>query len=338
MRAMLLEGAAPPEENPLKLTELPDPEPGPEEVRVKIRVCGVCHTDLHIVTGELDPPKKPVVPGHQIIGHIDRLGPGADRFAPGDRVGMAWLHKTCRTCRFCAGGMENLCSDAAFTGFHVHGGFAEYTVVHQDFAYPIPEVFEDREAAPLLCAGIIGYRSLGLSGAQPGDRLGLFGFGAAAHIVIQIAKHRGMEVFVFSRGAHHLELARRLGADWTGHTGDAPPAPIHSGIGIAPAGGSGPEALKRLEKGGTLVLGGIHMSPIPELDYTEHLYDEKVLRSVTASTRQDGEELLQAAAEIPIRTRTETFPLDEANRVLFRLKRGEINGAAVLAIQGIVQK
>jgi propanol-preferring alcohol dehydrogenase len=332
MKVMLLKKAKPVDEKPLELMELPDPVPGPKEIRVKVRACGVCHTDLHTVVGELIPPRLPVIPGHQVVGVVDRLGAGAKRFKAGDRVGMAWLHRTCGRCRFCRNDQENLCADAAFTGYHAHGGYAEYTVVHEDFAYPIPDVFEDREAAPLLCAGIIGYRSLVLSRAQPGCRLGLYGFGAAAHIVIQIAVHRGMEVYVFSRGERHLELARELGAAWTGHTGDTPPGKMESAIIFAPAGSIVPEALKRLDKGGTLALGGIFMSAIPELDYTEHLYDEKVLRSVTASTRRDGEELLREAAGIPIRTRTQAFTLAEANEALRRLKAGKINGEAVLVL------
>jgi propanol-preferring alcohol dehydrogenase len=332
MKVMLLKAPRPVDEQPLESVELPDPDPGPGEIRVKVRVCGVCHTDLHIVRGELTAPLMPVIPGHQVVGIVDRLGKGAKRFAPGDRVGMAWLHRACGTCSFCRMGSENLCADARFTGYHSHGGFAEYTVIPEDFAYAIPDVFQDRDAAPLLCAGIIGYRSLGLSGAQPGQVLGLYGFGAAAHIVIQIAVHRGMKVFVFSRGESHLKLARELGAAWTGHTGDAPPDKINASIIFAPAGPIVPEALRWLEKGGTVALGGIYMSPIPELDYTRHLYDEKVLRSVTASTRRDGEELLQVAAEIPVRTRTEAFPLSEANEALIRLEQGRINGEAVLEI------
>lgn len=332
MKALLLKEPKPVEENPLEAVELPEPEPGPRELRVKVKVCGVCHTDLHTVVGEIHPKLMPVVPGHQVVGIVDKLGPGAKRFSIGERVGMAWLHRTCGNCRYCKAEMENLCTDALFTGFHAHGGFAQYTKVHEEFAYAIPEVFDDTEAAPLLCAGIIGYRSLRLSQAERGDRLGLYGFGAAAHIVIQIAKHRGMEVFVFSRGERHLDLARRLGADWTGRTGDRPPGKMQSAILFAPAGPIVPEALKWLDKGGTLALGGIYMSTIPELDYTEHLYDEKVLRSVTASTRLDGEELLKAAAAIPVRTRTEAFPLAEANRALQLLKRGEINGEAVLDV------
>lgn len=332
MKAMLLKTCRPVEENPLEWTELDKPDPGPGEIRVKVHVCGVCHTDLHTVEGELSPPLNPVVPGHQVIGVVDKLGRGAGRFKLGDRVGMAWLYRTCGCCRFCAQGKENLCLDGRFTGFHAHGGFAEYTVVHEDFAYAVPEVFEDREAAPLLCAGIIGYRSLVLSGARPGDRLALYGFGAAAHIVIQIAVYQGMDVFVFSRGENHLKLARELGAAWTGHSDDTPPAKSDSGIIFAPAGPIVPHALARLEKGGTLALGGIYMSAIPELDYTEHLYDEKVLRSVTASTRKDGEDLFKIAAEIPVRTRTQTFALQAANKALQDLKHGRINGEAVLAI------
>ncbi len=332
MKTMILKKQAPIEKAPLLFEEAPDPEPGPGQIRVKVLACGVCHTDLHIVVGELYPPLMPIIPGHQVVGVVDQMGEGCGRFNTGDRIGMAWLHKTCGKCRFCLNGRENLCSRALFTGYSAQGGFAEYTIVPEDFAYPVPEVFSNREAAPLLCAGIIGYRCLRLAGTKKGDRLGLYGFGAAAHIAVQIAVRRGMEVFVFTRSGKHRELARSLGAAWTGRAGDEPPDRCHGSIIFAPAGPLVPLALEHLEKGGTVALGGIYMSALPELDYTKHLYDEKILRSVTASTRRDGRELLEAAAAIPIRTETSSFPLEEANRALELLQESRINGAAVLEV------
>jgi propanol-preferring alcohol dehydrogenase len=329
---MVLHEHAPVGTAPLVLEDRAAPEPGPGEIRVKALCCGVCHTDLHVVKGELKPPLMPLIPGHQVVGVVDQAGEGCSRFRTGDRVGMAWLHRACGQCVFCLEGLENLCPGAAFTGFSAHGGFAEYTLVPEDFAYTIPDVFEPRDAAPLLCAGIIGYRCLRLSGIKPGGRLGLYGFGAAAHIAIQVALHWGIDVFVFTRSEEHRNLARRLGAVWTGRAEDAPPARMHGSIIFAPAGPLVPTALEHLEKGGTVALGGIYMSPVPELDYTRHLYDEKILRSVTASTRQDGEELLAVAAEIPIRTETQAFALEDANRALLQLEESRINGAAVLQV------
>ncbi len=332
MKAMVLKKAMAAEENPLELLDVRVPEPGAGEILVRVHACGICRTDLHTVEGEIHPSKMPVIPGHQVIGSVAALGPGAGRFREGDRVGMAWLHRTCGACPFCLTGRENLCERALFTGFDADGGFAEYTKVHEDFAYPIPAVFTDPEAAPLLCAGIIGYRALRLSEIKQGQRLGLYGFGAAAHIAVQVAVHRGCEVYVFTRGASHRELALRLGASWAGSADDQPPAKLHSAVIFAPAGELVPVALSHLDRGGTLALGGIYMTPVPTLDYTKHLYDERTIRSVTASTRRDGIELLEEAAEIPIRTQTQSFPLREANRALQLLKAGKINGACVLEI------
>jgi len=329
---MVLKQQADVESNPLTLESVPTPEPGRGEVRVRVLCCGVCHTDLHIVVGELNPPHMPVIAGHQVVGIVDAVGAGCTLVARGDRVGMAWLHRTCNTCRYCRQGLENLCEKAAFTGFDVPGGFAEYTLAPEDFVYPIPDTFENHEAAPLLCSGIIGYRCLRLCGAAEGDTLGLYGFGAAAHIAIQIARHRGMEVYVFTRSEAHRQMAKRLGAAWAGSAGDTPPGPCQGSIIFAPAGSLVPRALEQLDKGGTLALGGIYMSPIPEMDYTRHLYDEKTLRSVTASTRQDGHELLQVAAEIPVRTETQRFTLEQANEALALLQASKINGEAVLEI------
>jgi propanol-preferring alcohol dehydrogenase len=329
MKAMLLTASAPIEDSPLVLSELPQPDPGPGQIRIRVRVCGVCHTDLHTVEGELELPKLPVVPGHQIVGVVDRLGTGVTRFQVGDRVGVPWLHQTCGRCDYCRRGDENLCESAQFTGLHVDGGYAEYTLAPADFAYPIPDVFSDAEASPLLCAGIIGYRSLRLSEIQPGQRLGLYGFGASAHIAIQVARHWGCEVYVFTRTESHRQLARELGATWVGDARDDPGVRMHSSITFAPAGWIVPEALRMLDKGGTLAINAIHMSPIPEMPY--HLiYHERSVRSVANSTRRDAEELLKVAAEIPIRSEVQAFPLEAANQALQALKDSQIDGAAAL--------
>jgi propanol-preferring alcohol dehydrogenase len=333
MRAMVLREVRPVEESPLEEASLPVPEPGPGEVLIRVGVCGVCHTDLHTVEGDLALPKSPLVPGHQAVGRVERLGAGSSRFAEGERVGVAWLHSACGACPFCRRGLENLCDGVRFTGYHVDGGYAEYAVVPEAFAYPIPEAFADEEAAPLLCAGIIGYRALRLSEAEPGKKLGLYGFGASAHLAIQVARHWGLEVFVFTRSPAHQEFARRLGAAWVGRAEETPPEKLDSAIIFAPAGWLVPEALRALEKGGTLALAGIHMSPIPELDYAAHLYHERTVRSVANSTRRDGDEFLEIAAAIPVTTQTTRFALTEANEALQALKAGEVNGAAVLEVR-----
>ncbi len=332
MRGMLLREPKPAEERPLELADLPLPEPGPGEVRLTIQACGVCRTDLHTVEGDLALPKLPVVPGHQIVGLVEARGEGADRFAEGQRVGVPWLYRTCGECEFCGQGLENLCQDAQFTGLHADGGYAEAMVVPQDFAYPIPEGFSDLEAAPLLCAGIIGYRALRMSKVQRGQRLGLYGFGGSAHVTIQVARHWGCEVYVFTRSEGHRRLARELGAVWVGGAEDDPPAKVHGSIIFAPAGGLVPEALRVLERGGTVALAGVTMTPIPELDYDRLLYWERGIRSVANFTRQDAEELLQVAAEIPIQTTVQTFPLEAANEALLALKRSEIDGTGVLVV------
>jgi len=332
MQAMILEEPAPIETEPLKLVEIPIPEPGHFDIRVRIKVCGICHTDLHEIEGELPLVKKPIVPGHQIVGVVEKIGERVTRFKQGDRVGMAWLYSTCRKCLFCKSDRENLCPDAQFTGYHVNGGYTQYTIVSEDFAYSIPKVFNDREASPLLCAGIIGFRALRQSVIKPNQRLGLYGFGASAHIAIQVAVFWRCKVYVFTRSKEHQKLAMKLGAVWTGDATDKPPEKQDSAVIFAPAGKIVPNALANLEKGGTLALAGIYMTAIPELDYTKHLYYEKTLRSVTASTRKDGEDLLDIAAQIPIRPKTTLFPLKDANRVLKLLKDRKINGAGVLEI------
>jgi len=332
MKAMLLEFPAPVLENPLRLTELPAPVPGPGQILLKVDYCGICHTDLHTVEGELPLTQLPLIPGHQVVGRVVDRGPGAARYRTGDRVGLAWLYHTCGQCRFCRQGRENLCEQARFTGLHHDGGYGELLTAHEDFAYPLPAGFPDQAAAPLLCAGIIGYRALRLSGIQPGGRLGLYGFGASAHIAIQIARYWGCEILVFTRGPGHQELARQLGASWVGQAQDQPPGKLDSAIIFAPAGILVPQALKHLDRGGTLALAGIYMTAIPKLDYDQDLYYEKTLRSVTASTREDGRELLELAARIPILPQVTTFPLEEANRALQLLKAGQIDGAGVLAV------
>jgi propanol-preferring alcohol dehydrogenase len=313
--------------------EIVKPEPAGEQVLIRVRACGVCRTDLHVIEGELPPLKSPLVPGHQIVGEIVANGERASKYAIGTRVGVAWLHSTDGTCEYCRSEKENLCDQPVFTGYTVDGGYAEYVLAEESFIYPIPEGFDDEQAAPLLCAGIIGFRSLRLSGIQRGGRLGLYGFGAAAHVAIQVARYWGAEVYACTRDARHQKLALELGAIWAGGTVDSPPHALDSAIIFAPAGEIVPAALKALKKGGTLALGGIHMSTIPPLDY-ELLYKERVVRSVANNTRQDGHDFLRVASEIPIRTQIEVFPLNEANRVLNALKNDAIRGAAVLKISG----
>jgi alcohol dehydrogenase, propanol-preferring len=338
MKAMLLSRWKSAEARPLTAADLATPEPAPNEVRVRVSACGVCRTDIHVIEGELPLARMPIVPGHEIVGTIDLLGSDVARIDPslspslsiGQRVGIAWLRATCGTCEFCRAGSTNLCPNARFTGYHEHGGYAEYALVPAEYAYPIPSVFSDDEAAPLLCAGIIGYRALRLSEVRPGERLGLYGFGASAHIVIQLARARGCEVYVCSLRAEHRDLARELGAAWVGGADELPPRELHASILFAPAGELVPPALRALRAGGTLACAGIHMSPIPEIDYDRELFRERTLRSVTANTRQDGLDLLREAAAIPIRPRTQAFALQDANEALARLKQGRIRGAAVL--------
>lgn len=334
MKAMVLEAFGPIETEPLRLLDRPVPEPGEGEILVRVNACGVCHTDLHTVEGELPGTRLPVVPGHQVVGRVEALGRNTSRFQKGDRVGVAWLHSADLTCEFCTRGLENLCPNARFTGYHVDGGYAEYTVVPEAFAYGLPDVFGDVEAAPLLCAGIIGFRALRLSGVQPGERLGLIGFGASAHVAIQVAVHWGCEVYVFSRSEDHRALAKRLGAVWTGTTADDPPARMHSIVNFTPAGPTVLDGMRLLEKGGTQALAGIYMSPIPEMDYVTYLYHERTLRSVANATRKDGEGFLRVAAEVPVRATTRVFPLEKANEALRLLKESAIDGAAVLRVSG----
>jgi propanol-preferring alcohol dehydrogenase len=330
MKAMVLDRPAPVDDAPLRLANVPDPEPGPGMVRLRVEACGICRTDLHIVEGELPFLRPGIIPGHQVVGRVDAAGPRCGRFPVGARVGIAWLRETCGRCRHCAARRENLCEQARFTGYHDDGGFAEYAVVREDFAYAVPETLEAASATPLLCAGIIGYRALRRAEVRAGARLGLYGFGASAHIAIQVARHLGCEVYVMTRDPRHQSLARELGAAWTGGATDRPPVPLDSAILFAPAGELVPHALAALDRGGTLALAGIHLTDLPPLVYERHLFYERQLRSVTANTRADGAELLRFAVEIPLRPATTMFALSDANRALRQLKHDGIRGAGVL--------
>jgi len=332
MRGMLLSKPAPVETAPLQATTVEVPEPADDEVLVKVRTCGVCRTDLHVVEGELPPHKLPLIPGHQIVGIVARLGSACSRVRVGQRVGIAWLRKTCGHCAFCAAGKENLCESSAYTGYDADGGYAEYAVVPEAFLYSIPDSFDDVSAAPLLCAGIIGYRALQRCNLQTNGILALYGFGASAHIVFQIAQHRGHKLFVVSQGEHHQEAARELGADWVGADPAKMPEPADAAIIFAPAGWLVLPALESLKKGGTLVLAGIYMSEIPPLNYDRHLFYERDVRTVTANTREDAQGLLLEAAKIPVRVRTCLYPLEKANQALLDLKAGKIQGSAVLQV------
>lgn len=331
MRAMILREQQTIDNNPLEMVDVELPEPGRNEVRIKVSASGVCHTDLHEIEGDIALPKLPLIPGHQIVGRIDDLGEGADDWSPGIRVGVPWLYSACQDCKFCNRGLENLCDDARFTGKDVNGGYAEYMIAHKDFIYAIPEGFPDMQAAPLLCAGIIGYRALKLSEIQPGQNLGLYGFGSSAHVTIQVADHWDCNVYVFTRSEEHRRHARELGAVWVGGSEDDPGALMDGSINFTPAGKIAVDALKVLGKGGTLANAGIYMSTIPEIDY-ELLYGERTIRSVTNSTRDDARELLKLAAEIPIRTAVEGYSLEKANEALHLLKESKIRGSAVLKI------
>jgi propanol-preferring alcohol dehydrogenase len=320
---------------PLSAAERDAPEPGEGEVQVRVEVCGVCRTDLHVVEGELPERRPGVVPGHEVVGRVSALGPGSRRLGPGERVGVAWLHRACGRCRFCGDGRENLCLAPLFTGWDRDGGYAEYLTVPEDFTYPLDGPLaglESERLAPLLCAGIIGYRAYRRSRVPPGGRLGLFGFGGSAHIAIQVARHFGCEVFVMSRGGEHRELALELGAAWAGESREPPPRPLDAAILFAPAGDLVPAALAALDRGGTLAIAGIHLSDVPGLDYQRHLFQERCVQSVTANTREDARELLALAAAIPIRTRTQPYPLEAANQALADLKHDRIRGSAVLEI------
>jgi alcohol dehydrogenase, propanol-preferring len=332
MRGMVVDRTGPIETNPLVRAELPTPEPAPDEILVRVTVCGVCRTDLHVAEGDLAPKHPRIVPGHEIVGVVERLGASCRRFAAGDRVGIAWLRETCGVCAYCRRGAENLCPNARFTGWDHDGGYAEWAVVREDFVYPLPPTLGDEETAPLLCAGIIGYRAIKRAGVKPGATVGLYGFGGSAHIAIQVLKYWGCRVFVMSRGGKHQQLAEELGAAWTGEATERPPAPLDAAILFAPAGNLVLPAMEALDHGGILSIAGIYLTPIPTLDYERHLFNEKEIRSVTANTRADGNELLQLAADIPIRTHTAPMALQDANLALQLLKHDELKGAAVLQV------
>lgn len=332
MRAMVVVEPGPITGKPLQLVERAAPVPAAGELQIRVEVCGVCRTDLHVVEGDLGPLRHEIVPGHEVVGRVTEVGPGCTRFALGARVGVAWLRRACGVCRFCLRGAENLCLAPRFTGWDEDGGYAELAVVPEAFAYPLPEGVPARDLAPLLCAGIIGYRAFRRSAVQPGGRLGLFGFGGSAHVTIQVARHHGCEVYVFSRGGEHRDLAEQLGATWTGDTCERPPHPLDAAILFAPAGELVLPALETLDRGGTLAIAGIHLSNIPSLDYQRHLFQERTIASVTANTREDGVALLELALAIPIRTETRLYPLEAANDALRDLKEDRIRGAAVLSI------
>jgi len=333
MKAQILKQISPIENRPLELVNLPIPQPRAKEVLVKISACGVCHTELDEIEGRIQ-PEIPVVVGHEIIGRVEDLGSEVTKFGIGERVGIAWIYSTCGKCHFCQEGNENLCPEFQGTGCHANGGYAQYVVVSEDFAYLIPDRFPDFQAAPLLCAGAIGFRDLRLSGIKPGQTLGLFGFGASAHIVIQVAKYWGCHVFVFSRSEEHRRLAGKLGAAWTGPVEDNPPQKVNCAIDFTPVGETVPKALRVLEKGGRLVIAVIRKrNPIPPLDYVELLWSEKEVKSVANVARKDVQDFLPLAAQIPIIPEVQKFKLEEANEVLMLLKQGKIRGAAVLMIE-----
>lgn len=330
MRAMVLEAPR----TPLRLKEVPVPRPGPEGVLIQVEACGVCRTDLHILDGELKEPKLPLIQGHQIAGKVAGMGSQANRFQVGDRIGVPWLGYADGTCRYCLRGQENLCEHPSFTGYTLDGGFAEYAVADQRFCFPLPENYTDIEVAPLLCAGLIGYRTYRLAGENI-ERLGIYGFGAAAHIVAQVAVHQGKRIYAFTSPGDTAAqaFARRLGAVWAGSSTELPPEELDAALIFAPVGGLVPAALRATARGGVVVCGGIHMSDIPSFPYSL-LWEERVLRSVANLTRQDGEEFLKVAPQVPVKTEVQLFPLEEANQALERLRKGQLQGAAVLQIRG----
>jgi alcohol dehydrogenase, propanol-preferring len=327
MRAMVLDSPG----KPLRVAEVPEFEPAPEQVLLRVHACAVCRTDLHVVDGELQDPKLPLIPGHQIVGTVEKMGERVERFSVGDRIGVPWLGYADGTCRYCLAGRENLCDAARFTGYQLDGGYAGYASAHHHFCFPIPEGYPDLQSAPLLCAGLIGYRSLVATGDA--ERLGLYGFGASAHIVAQVAAHQGRKIFAFTRDGDEegQDFARELGAAWAGGSDGMPPEELDAAIIFAPVGALVPTALRAVAKGGVVVCAGIHMSDIPSFPY-EILWGERVVRSVANLTRKDGEEFLALAPKVPVRTEVATFPLEEANEALSALRSGKIRGAAVLVV------
>jgi propanol-preferring alcohol dehydrogenase len=332
MRAMVLDQSGPIESSPLQWREVPDPSPGRGEVRVRVRCCAICRTDLHIIEGDLPLVKQPLIVGHQVVGVVDQVGEGASRFRAAQRIGIAWLRHTCGQCRFCTSGRENLCLYSQYTGYHADGGYAELAIVPEAFAYEIPDAFDDVHASPLLCAGIIGYRAMVRSGVRDGEKLAIFGFGSSAHVVLQIARARGCEVYVVTRGKAHQKLALELGAMWAGDDARQLPIKPQAGIVFAPAGEVVPLALSSLDRGAALALAGIHMSPIPRIDYDTQLFQERDLHPVTANTREDGRNLLRESAGAAVNPHIQTYPLQQANQALLDLKHGRIDGTGVLLV------
>jgi len=332
MRAWVVDAPCPIDSHPLTLVERPVPDPGTGDVRVRVHTCGVCRTDLHLAEGDLAPRRARVIPGHEVVGVVDALGPGADRFAPGDRVGVPWLAHTCGKCRFCTSGRENLCIDPRFTGWDVDGGYAEYLVADESYVYALPPTFDDVTVAPLLCAGIIGYRALRRCDCPSGGRLGIYGFGGSAHLVAQVALAEGLHVHVLTRAAEARSLALRLGVASAGDAASAPPEPLDAALLFAPVGTLVPVALDALDRGGTLAIAGIHLSDIPSLEYERHLFEERTLRSVTANTRDDGRELLATAERIGMHVEAVPYPFEEADAALRDLAHDRVTGAAVLVM------
>jgi len=333
MRAWAVARPGPIATHPLSMIERDIPDPQAHQVLVKVRACGVCRTDLHLAEGDLPPRRALVIPGHEAVGTVEQLGPGCEFVQRGDRVGVAWLASTCGRCRFCTTGRENLCLDPRFTGWDLDGGFAQYVVADERFVYKMPEAFSDIEAAPLLCAGIIGYRALLRSQLPPGGRIGLYGFGASAHIAAQVARAQGATVHVMTRSPEARELAMRLGAKSAADPLEAPPEPLDSAILFAPVGDLVPPALSALDRGGTLAVAGIHLTDIPSLEYQAHLFEERTLRSVTANTREDGREFLELAARIGLQISPVIYSFEEVNRALVDLAEGKVTGVAVISME-----
>ena len=332
MRALMLDGIAPVDDSPLAMRDVEEPSPGPGEVKVRVIACGVCRTDLHIIEGDLPQQKLPVIPGHQVVGIVDELGEGCAQFLTGDRIGIAWLRSTDGTCKFCRSVRENLCPDSRYTGYHSDGGYAEYAVVPENFAYELPDGFDDITGAPLLCAGLIGYRALERAQVPPAGKVLLAGFGSSAHIVLQIALHRGLDVYVSSRSESHLEMAREMGAVWAGVDVTDLTEKMDGAILFAPVGTLVPPLMSVLDRGGTLAIAGIHLTDVPSLRYQEHLFYDKQIRSVAANTREDGRRLLAEAVQAGVKPHVTTYPLAEANRALQDMKHSRIGGTGVLVI------
>jgi propanol-preferring alcohol dehydrogenase len=316
----------------LRQMDLPEPQAGPGEVRLRVLTCGVCHTDLHVIDGDLPQRKSPIVPGHQIVGVVDQIGAGAAGFSEGDRAGIPWLHRSDGVCRYCQAGQENLCDAPLFTGYDVDGGYAEYAVAPADFALHLPSSYDDASVAPLLCSGVVGYRAVRVCGVQPGDTVALIGFGASAHVVLQLLRYWGCTLLVGTRGEGHQQLARELGAAWAGPSGELPPGEADRAIIFAPVGSVALDALQAVRKGGTVAVGSVYSSPIPEMDYERYLFNERVLRSVTAATRDDARTFLRLAEQTPINSEVELLPLEAANDALEKVRHSQIRGAAVLKV------